>query len=84
MDRLLLKELPTEILYDKIYRCQTRADVVELADTRDLKSLGGDFVPVQARSSAPNGGSHYGRKKSDEFFSSAFLRHVFASPPLCR
>ena len=29
------------------------AAVVELADTRDLKSLGGDTVPVRARSAAP-------------------------------
>ena len=41
------------------------ADVVELADTRDLKSLGGDFVPVQARSSAPDGGLLVCRKKTD-------------------
>lgn len=29
------------------------AGVVELADTRDLKSLGGNLVPVQVRSSVP-------------------------------
>ena len=29
------------------------AAVVELADTRDLKSLGSNTVPVQARSAAP-------------------------------
>ena len=29
------------------------AAVVELADTRDLKSLGGDLVPVRVRSAAP-------------------------------
>ena len=31
------------------------AGVVELADTRDLKSLGSDTVPVRARSPAPSG-----------------------------
>ena len=30
------------------------AAVVELADTRDLKSLGSDTVPVRSRSAAPN------------------------------
>ncbi len=30
------------------------AAVVELADTRDLKSLDGDIVPVRPRSAAPN------------------------------
>ncbi len=30
----------------------TNAAVVELADTRDLKSLGSDIVPVQVRSAA--------------------------------
>ena len=30
------------------------AAVVELADTRDLKSLDGNIVPVQVRSAAPN------------------------------
>ncbi len=29
------------------------AAVVELADTRDLKSLGSDTVPVRSRSAAP-------------------------------
>ncbi len=29
------------------------AAVVELADTRDLKSLGSNIVPVQVRSAAP-------------------------------
>ena len=31
------------------------AGVVELVDTRDLKSLGSDTVPVRARSPAPSG-----------------------------
>ena len=31
----------------------TKAGVVELADTRDLKSLGSNTVPVRARSPAP-------------------------------
>ncbi len=30
------------------------AQVVELVDTRDLKSLEGNFVPVQVRLWAPN------------------------------
>ena len=32
----------------------SHAAVVESADTRDLKSLGSDIVPVQVRSAAPN------------------------------
>ena len=32
------------------------AGVVELVDTRDLKSLGSDTVPVRARPPAPSGG----------------------------
>ena len=32
---------------------QIKARVVELVDTRDLKSLGGDSVPVQVRPRAP-------------------------------
>ena len=31
-----------------------RARVVELVDTRDLKSLGGNSVPVRVRPRAPN------------------------------
>ncbi len=32
----------------------TTAQVVKLVDTRDLKSLEGNFVPVQVRPWAPN------------------------------
>ena len=35
------------------YHYKGYAAVVELADTRDLKSLGSNTVPVQARSEAP-------------------------------
>ena len=72
--------------YAKIYKCQNKslADVVEQADTRDLKSLGGDFVPVQIRSSAPVRGWLCGRKKHRRTQPSAFLRHAFAAPLECR
>ena len=72
--------------YAKIYKCQNKslADVVEQADTRDLKSLGGDFVPVQIRSSAPVRGWLCGRKKHRRTQPSAFLRHAFATPLECR
>ena len=53
--------------------------MVEQADTRDLKSLGGDFVPVQIRSSAPVRGWLCGRKKHRRTQPSAFLRHAFAA-----
>lgn len=35
------------------YQLPMFAGVVELVDTRDLKSLGSDTVPVQIRSAAP-------------------------------
>ena len=53
--------------------------MVEQADTRDLKSLGGDFVPVQIRSSAPVGGLPYGRKKIRRVFLVCFF-----TPRYCR
>ena len=37
-----------------IIDCVPFAGVVESADTRDLKSLDSDIVPVQVRSPAPN------------------------------
>ena len=36
------------------YPTDRLAQVVELVDTRDLKSLEGNFVPVQVRLWAPN------------------------------
>ena len=36
------------------YQLPMFAGVVELVDTRDLKSLGSDTVPVRARSPAPS------------------------------
>ena len=38
-----------------VYFLPIFAGVVELVDTRDLKSLGSDTVPVRARSPAPSG-----------------------------
>ena len=46
--------------------------MVELADAPDSKSGDGDIVRVRFPPSAPARGSHYGRKKSDEFCSSVF------------
>ena len=39
--------------YDRQGANITHAAVVELADTRDLKSLGSNTIPVRARSAAP-------------------------------
>ena len=47
----LLKERVTKISLLK--RRNKFAQVVELVDTRDLKSLEGNFVPVQVRLWAP-------------------------------
>ena len=43
----------SKLCYTKACHQSTFAAVVELADTRDLKSLGSDIVPVQVRSAAP-------------------------------
>ena len=39
------------------YQLPIFAGVVELVDTRDLKSLGSDTVPVRVRSPAPSRGN---------------------------
>ncbi len=41
----------TRLHYSRTLLCSAR--VVELVDTRDLKSLEGNFVPVQVRPRAP-------------------------------
>ena len=43
----------SKILLLKIMRIKKYAQVVELVDTRDLKSLEGNFVPVQVRPWVP-------------------------------
>ena len=42
-------------IFEKFMYNFNHAAVVKLVDTRDLKSLGSDTVPVQVRSAAPNG-----------------------------
>ena len=39
--------------FNEVYYRNNLAQVVELVDTRDLKSLEGNFVPVQVRLWAP-------------------------------
>ena len=46
--RISLRVRLTSAYFSRLY-----AGVVELADTRDLKSLGSNTVPVRARSPAP-------------------------------
>ena len=47
---------------------------MELADTRDLKSLDGDIVPVQVRSAAPcEQRSRFGTQKLDIQISTSFF-----------
>ena len=48
-----LKSSTTGLLAIMIYNLKFSAQVVELVDTRDLKSLEGDFVPVQVRPRVP-------------------------------
>ena len=45
-------------------RAKPHAGVAELADARDLKSLAGNSVPVQARSPAPKGFFPLSRKEA--------------------
>ena len=46
---MVLRSFMTGLSAIMIYNLKFSAQVVELVDTRDLKSLEGDFVPVQVR-----------------------------------
>ena len=56
--------------------------MVEQADTRDLKSLGGDFVPVQIRSSAPD--QNNTNQEEDSRFVLFFARDYFGIIVFCK
>ncbi len=50
---MVLRSFMTGLSAIMIYNLKFSAQVVELVDTRDLKSLEGDFVPVQVRPWVP-------------------------------